>query len=121
MFDFDFRLAIVADVEVMKFIRFSFKSEPIWMIVFTLVPAVVGLLILLLALLLRMVKLSVSPVFIVFVLLRGSFAWPEIKNDPRNHTKGHERKPMPQKENYKSAIKNLKSKIKNSPNVYRHH
>jgi hypothetical protein len=37
----------------MKLIQFSFKREPIWMLVFSLAPAVLGLLILLLALLLR--------------------------------------------------------------------
>jgi hypothetical protein len=36
----------------MKLIRFSFKSEPVWMLLLSLAPAVVGLLILLLALLL---------------------------------------------------------------------
>jgi hypothetical protein len=33
----------------MKLIRFSFKSEPIWILVFSFAPAVVGLLLLLLA------------------------------------------------------------------------
>jgi hypothetical protein len=37
----------------MKLIRFSFKSEPIWMLAFSLVPGLLGLLVLLLALLLR--------------------------------------------------------------------
>jgi hypothetical protein len=37
----------------MKLIRFSFKSEPIWMFLFSLAPAVLGLLVILLALLLR--------------------------------------------------------------------
>ena len=37
----------------MKLTRFSFKSEPIWMLVFAVAPGVIGLLILLLALLLR--------------------------------------------------------------------
>jgi hypothetical protein len=34
-------------------IRFSFKSEAIWMLIFNLAPAVVGLLILFVAVLLR--------------------------------------------------------------------
>lgn len=37
----------------MKVIRFTFKSEPIWMLVFSLAPMVLGLLVFLLALLLR--------------------------------------------------------------------
>jgi len=37
----------------MKLIRFSFKSEAIWMMVFSFAPMVIGLLIFLLALLLR--------------------------------------------------------------------
>lgn len=37
----------------MNVTRFSFKSEPIWMLVFSLAPAVVGLLLFLLALLIR--------------------------------------------------------------------
>ncbi len=37
----------------MKLIRFSFKSEAIWMMLFSFGPVVVGLLIFLLALLLR--------------------------------------------------------------------
>ncbi|MGH9962014.1 MAG: hypothetical protein ACREBC_33610 [Pyrinomonadaceae bacterium] len=37
----------------MKLIQFSFKSEPIWMLVFSLAPALVGLVFLLLVLLLR--------------------------------------------------------------------
>ncbi len=37
----------------MKLIRFSFRAEPIWMLVFAVVPGVLGLLVLLLALLLR--------------------------------------------------------------------
>ena len=36
----------------MKLIQFSFKSEPIWMLVFSFAPPVLGLLVLLLALLL---------------------------------------------------------------------
>jgi hypothetical protein len=37
----------------MKVIRFSFKSEPIWMLLFSFAPAVVGLLLLLMVWLLR--------------------------------------------------------------------
>ncbi len=37
----------------MKLIRFSFKSEAIWMMVLSFAPMVIGLLIFLLALLLR--------------------------------------------------------------------
>jgi hypothetical protein len=33
----------------MKLIQFSFKSEPIWMLVFSLAPGILGLLILILA------------------------------------------------------------------------
>ncbi len=37
----------------MKVIRFTFKSEPVWMLVFPLTSMVLGLLVFLLALLLR--------------------------------------------------------------------
>ena len=37
---------------MMKAFKFSFKSEPVWMLIFSAVPAVIGLLFLLLALLL---------------------------------------------------------------------
>lgn len=40
----------------MKLTQFSFKSEAIWMIVFAVVPGVLGGLILLLALLLRWIR-----------------------------------------------------------------
>lgn len=37
----------------MKLIQFSFKSEPIWMLVFSFVPGLLGLLVVLLVLLVR--------------------------------------------------------------------
>ena len=37
----------------MKLAQFSFKREPIWMLLFSLAPAALGLLVLLVALLLR--------------------------------------------------------------------
>ena len=37
----------------MKLIRFSFKSEPIWMLVFAVVPGLLGLLVVLIVLLVR--------------------------------------------------------------------
>lgn len=37
----------------MKPLRFSFKSEPIWMLLFSLGPATLGLLVLLVVLILR--------------------------------------------------------------------
>jgi len=41
----------------MKLTNFSFKSEPIWMLLLSLTPVLVGLLILVLVLLLRQFKL----------------------------------------------------------------
>jgi hypothetical protein len=41
------------DMKTIKLLGFSFKSEPIWMLVFSIVPGVLGLLIVLFVILFR--------------------------------------------------------------------